>query len=846
MPRRRSVFIPIWDVSALPSRQIAGRVVLGAIMAAVVLISAIAIVQALTWVNEPFAGFLVNERLVLGNIGQYHWTGSTAGLRWPDKVVRANGYPVSSMRDLEAVAHRVPIGTPIAYTVEREGQHREVIAATMRFSWNDFLGTFGVTFVAGLIYVLVGLVVFLLKPDTKVSWAFFAACVSLSLFAITSFDIQSTHAGFIRIYLLVNAFWPAAFVHLALVFPARREFIERRPILQVVPYIVSAGLTIGLEALYPDPSFLVLYRLVRLYGIASALVVLASTLEAYFRGASILARQRAKVVLFGAALAFPLPALASYLSLFGSEWVGVTIQNNFLAIPITVFPACVAYAIARHNLFDVDVYIKRAVGYGVMTGLVAVGYFSTQTLISTVFLRPLLGARGEAASPLVFAVLVVFLFHPVSRRVQQAVDTVFFRKGHDYKDTISAVSNALTSMLNMDQIMTKIVETVRREMFVEAATVIVVDRGRQSCHALLVEDGGTPDTSERREIPVGYDDPLLMWMGVRPKLLTRYDLDEDPRYAGVRDAVSETFRKLSATLVIPLLYRGELSGILALGNKKSGYFFGRDDIDLLTTMADQAAVAVANAMTHEEVVRYAEELATSLRRIQILESIKSNLSKFVPTTVQTLIEQSPEAPLLEKREADVSVLFADITGYTKLSAEMELHEVNKLVERYFGAFLDEIIQCGGEVNETVGDGLMVIFQDPDPAKHAAAAIRAACAIQRRAREINDELKGVSEPVVMHVGVNSGIVSVGATKIEGLAGVRWTYTASGSTTNVAARLAALSEAGDVILSEETRQRIPDAVGMEDLGFRTLKNVPQPMHVYRIDTAPRALHLATPPG
>jgi len=99
---------------------------------------------------------------------------------------------------------------------------------------------------------------------------------------------------------------------------------------------------------------------------------------------------------------------------------------------------------------------------------------------------------------------------------------------------------------------------------------------------------------------------------------------------------------------------------------------------------------------------------------------------------------------------------------------------------------------------------------------------------------------------MHVGVNSGIASVGATKIEGLAGARWTYTASGSTTNVAARLAALSEAGDVILSEETRQRIPDAVGMEDLGFRTLKNVPQPMHVYRIDTAPRALHLATPPG
>ena len=297
---RRSAVVPIWDLSALPSPHVAGRLVLAAILTSVVLISAIAIVQALTWVNQPFAGFLVNERLVLGNIGQYHWTGSTAGLRWPDKVVRANGQPIASMRDLQAVAHRVPTGTPIAYTVEREAQRRDVIVPTMRFGWNDFVMTFGVTYVAGLIYLVVGLVVFLLKPDTKVSWAFFVACVSLSLFAITSFDIQSTHAGFIRIYLLVNTLWPAAFVHLALVFPVRREFIERRPVLQVAPYVVAIALTVGLELLYPEPRFLAIYQVVRLYGLVSALVVLASTLEATRQGRAV--RRRAGVPTAGARL----------------------------------------------------------------------------------------------------------------------------------------------------------------------------------------------------------------------------------------------------------------------------------------------------------------------------------------------------------------------------------------------------------------------------------------------------------------------------------------------------------------------------------------------------------------
>jgi class 3 adenylate cyclase len=237
-------------------------------------------------------------------------------------------------------------------------------------------------------------------------------------------------------------------------------------------------------------------------------------------------------------------------------------------------------------------------------------------------------------------------------------------------------------------------------------------------------------------------------------------------------------------------------------------------------------------------VRYADELAASLRRIQILESIRTNLAKFVPTTVRQLIEESPEAPSLDKRQADVSVLFADITGYTRLSAQMELDDVNRLVERYFGAFLDEILNNGGDVNETAGDGLMVIFQAPEPHRHAEAAVRTAQAIQRRTAEINAERDDAFEAIIMHVGVNSGIASVGATKIEGLAGTRWTYTASGPTTNIAARLAALSQEGTVILSEETRRRLGDELKFEDLGPQSLKNVAQPLRAYRLAPSVRS--------
>ncbi len=300
---------------------------------------------------------------------------------------------------------------------------------------------------------------------------------------------------------------------------------------------------------------------------------------------------------------------------------------------------------------------------------------------------------------------------------------------------------------------------------------------------------------------------------------------------GRRD-ITDLLSSFEMQIWSPFKINDDLKGGVGLGEKLSGDLYTADDQELIRTLANHGVMAVQSAIIHQDVVRYAGELEASLKRIQILESIKSNLSKFVPQTVQTLIEESPEAPLLDKHEADVSVLFADITDYTLLSAQLELEQVNQLVERYFGAFLDEILKNGGDVNETAGDGLMVIFQNSDLRRHASAAVRAALGIERRTREINHELQGQLPPIAMHVGVNSGIASVGATKIEGMAGTRWTYTASGPTTNVAARLSALVQGEGVILSQETRTRIGDGFDLHDLGPQALKNVSEPVRVYRL--------------
>jgi class 3 adenylate cyclase len=238
-----------------------------------------------------------------------------------------------------------------------------------------------------------------------------------------------------------------------------------------------------------------------------------------------------------------------------------------------------------------------------------------------------------------------------------------------------------------------------------------------------------------------------------------------------------------------------------------------------------------------DVVKYIREVLGNGRVRIVLRTgqpgqAPEQLSKFVPQSVQRLIDTNPDAPELEKHDQDVSILFLDIAGYTKISESLQQEKVNYLIERYFSSFLDDIHQNQGDINETAGDGLMIIFQDPDPTTHALQAARTALAIHRKTAQINADLRGTYEPVVVNIGINSGHASVGSSKFEGLTGTRWTYTASGSVTNLAARLAAHATGGSVLVSAETAGRIAGQFKLEDLGCQTFRNVSEPMHVFRL--------------
>jgi class 3 adenylate cyclase len=285
---------------------------------------------------------------------------------------------------------------------------------------------------------------------------------------------------------------------------------------------------------------------------------------------------------------------------------------------------------------------------------------------------------------------------------------------------------------------------------------------------------------------------------------------------------------------------------LGLGTKLIKEPFNDDDQELMDTLVNNLVVALKNARSFEEIKNLNEELVAkneqlekalddlkkALRKVEILEDVKSNLSKFVPNTVSRLIEKSPNGIIPESKEQDVSVLFLDIEGYTKMCEQLQGTEVNEVIENCFSVFMDAIFANNGDVNETAGDGLMVLFLNEDRQTNALEAVRAALKIREEAARIKSEFKALSEPLTINMGINSGPALVGAAKFESYTGSRWTYTARGIVTNIAARIGAQASQGKIYLSEATAERVRDHFALRSQGKFDLKNISRAIEIFQI--------------
>jgi class 3 adenylate cyclase len=273
-------------------------------------------------------------------------------------------------------------------------------------------------------------------------------------------------------------------------------------------------------------------------------------------------------------------------------------------------------------------------------------------------------------------------------------------------------------------------------------------------------------------------------------------------------------------IVLPIYHNGEPLAVFD-AIAKPGQRLGQAELILLKDLTDLAHNVIINARSHWKM---AQERLT-------VDRILEHLRPFVPATVQKIVEKDPNSPSFEKVQTDVSTLFLDVAGYTRISENLTRDKVNFIIEKYFSSFLDLIYEHGGDINETAGDGLMIIFQG-EPNETAINAARAALKVRDKTREINEELRNRFQPISVNMGINSGEASVGMSRFQGKTGMRMTFTATGPVTNLAARIASAAKDGDILIGAETAARISHEISVYDRGSMNFKNVSEPVQVFSL--------------
>jgi len=295
--------------------------------------------------------------------------------------------------------------------------------------------------------------------------------------------------------------------------------------------------------------------------------------------------------------------------------------------------------------------------------------------------------------------------------------------------------------------------------------------------------------------------------------LLSQDAAADEQFANVDSIVSQGVR---STICAPLVTEAGVHGALYADRLDPFSAFKPDDLELISAVAAQTAIAVENVRAHEKLAK--EEVA------------RANYSRFLPEYVVKQMLENPESFKLGGVTQTITILFADIRGFTRISEHAAPEKIVDLLNRYFSAMTDIIFAHGGTLDKYLGDGLMALFGAPATTpKDASNALSAAVAMQRRMISINAELHEEGFPEIgVGIGLHTGVVTVGYIGSER----RSEYTAIGDTVNTSSRLESNAKGGQILVSEATAKAAQSRYELTPRDPITVKNREQPVPLFEV--------------
>jgi GAF domain-containing protein len=320
------------------------------------------------------------------------------------------------------------------------------------------------------------------------------------------------------------------------------------------------------------------------------------------------------------------------------------------------------------------------------------------------------------------------------------------------------------------------------------------------------------------------------------------DVLADPEYRATGYQQAFGYR---TALAVPLLREEATIGVFFL-SRDAVNPFNEKQIELVTTFADQAVIAIENARLLNELRQRTDELAAQSQELaelnqQLEQRVgdqvgeierMSRLRRFLPPQVADLIVASGTEKQLESHRREITALFCDLRGFTGFTESADAEDVIVLLREYHAAVGEKIIKYSGTLERYAGDGVMVVFNDPVPVENPALqAVLMALEVRDAIGALTGKWGRFGHDIGFGIGIAHGYATLGTIGFEG----RFDYAAIGTVSNVASRLCDEAKPGQILISPRVLVAVEDAVKVEPVGEFELKGIRRPLAAYNVVAA-----------
>jgi signal transduction histidine kinase/putative methionine-R-sulfoxide reductase with GAF domain len=597
------------------------------------------------WLKIPFLGAFFEHTLIFNGSGP---TGSSAswdlrnqGIKLGDQLLSVNGVPVHSTADVQNVLTGKTPGTipttkgfgpgeTIPVTIQISGGVSQIFLAKLNvFPPPDQTAYFILPAVISFLFLAIGLIIFGMRRNESAGRAFAIFASSLSITTGSLFDLYTTH-NLTYIWTLGVALTGGALIELALSFPQENRLVVARPYLRWIGYVLALGLAAyAFTTLFnfAHPAvYIQAWRWIYIFvGLSSITYLLVNVYYAYSARSPVVKTQ-ARMILIGTVIAFgPITfwLLTVPLNLFSF--------SPYLFVPVILFPFTLGYTILRFRLLRSDDWLRQGTVYLLLSIFIVVGYAFLVTGLSIIFQIAMPASNPYWIGGLVFVVAI--LLDPIRVRLQNYMDSTFFRGQRAYAASVQNFIHELTAAIDLETIGRVLRQHIFATLTPDRVHIFIYDVINDQFVSLAAEDDRAST-----DIRFSSQSPLAQYF-MKEQLPLYLDGASLPVSLKLEQA---RLTLLGARLFIVLSGRDRPVGWLALGPRLSGQPYTPRDLTFLENLADQASVAIQRVQTVANLERRVQEMNALTRVSQgvnitltyddVLELIYAQTAQIIPTS----------------------------------------------------------------------------------------------------------------------------------------------------------------------------------------------------------------------